>query len=115
MKSSELERLQSVLEEWRPPLPVSEDCAAAVRRRWRERRRQARSRWSVAAAASAAALLAGFIYLGPLRPPPVARTPEQMAVVQDLQMWNSNASLIENLNFLRLPPPPDSPAAQDKD
>ncbi|MGH9488438.1 MAG: hypothetical protein ACRD04_12735 [Terriglobales bacterium] len=103
MTPSEQERLQSLLDEWQTPVRASAEFELQLRQRLRQRegrRRRVRSWWGVAGAAAAAAVLAVFVNVGQLAPPPAAKTVEQMAVVQDLQLLNGNAEVIEHLDFL---------------
>ncbi|MGH9475492.1 MAG: hypothetical protein ACRD1C_04090 [Terriglobales bacterium] len=120
MTPPEWDRLQSLLDEWQPrPEPAAGFEARLhyhTARRTQRRERvwgQARAWWGAGAAALAAVVLAAFVYLGQIHPPAAARTAEQVAVVQDLQLWNKNADLIDHLDFLSLSN--QSPATQDQD
>lgn len=100
------ERLFAVLEEWQPQLQPAPGFVAALRRRLAQQRSPAgrrRWRWQTwsAAAAAAAAALALVVYWS--QPQPVETPVVTVAVVQDLQLWNRNADLIENLDFLKPP------------
>jgi hypothetical protein len=100
------ERLFAVLEEWQPQLEPAPGLIAALRRRIALHHHPAARRlwgWQTwtAAAATAAAALAMLVYWS--RPQPVETPVVTVAVVQDLQLWNRNADLIENLDFLKSP------------
>lgn len=109
MKHREWDSLDSLLNEWQPPVPLQSAAAEEERtfcQRVRERVREWRLWRSVVVAGAAAAVLAGLMYLGPLTPAPAARTVEQIAVMQDMQLLSCNADLIEHLDFLTLPTSP---------
>lgn len=116
MKPPEWDRLDSLLNEWQSPAPLQGIAAADEERtlcqRVRERVCESRVWRSVAAAGAAAAVLAGLVYLGPLMPAPAARTVEQIAVMQDMQLLSRNADLIEHLDFLALPASPAAEASE---
>lgn len=105
MTPSERERLDSLLDEWQSPAAPTADADRDLCLRVKARACHSRLWWSVAAAGAAAALLAGLVYLGPLTPAPAARTVDQIAVMQDMQLFNRNADLIEHLDFLTAPAP----------
>lgn len=116
MTPQELDRLNVVLDEWRPGVQPKPGFEARLHYRVAERTRR-RNYWrawtGAAAAACAAVVLAAFVYLGQFHPPSPAQTAEQVAVVQDLQLWNKNADLIEHLDFLSLTARPLTTQDQD--
>lgn len=116
MKHPEWDSLDSLLNEWQPPAPLQDAAAVDPERtlcqRVKERVRESRLWRSVAAAGAAAAVLAGLVYLGPLTPAPAARTVEQIAVMQDMQLFSRNADLIEHLDFLTPPALPATDVSQ---
>lgn len=105
--NDDMDRLFAVLEEWQPQLQTDPGFAAALRRRLAQLRAPRPVgriwRWQTwtLAGATAAAALAMVVYWS--QPKPVETPVMTVAVVQDLQMWNRNADLIENLDFLQPP------------
>ncbi|TAN21080.1 MAG: hypothetical protein EPN33_13395 [Acidobacteria bacterium] len=116
MNLPEWDSLDSLLNEWQPPTPLpgaaGVDAERTLCQRVQERVRASRVWRSVVAAGAAAAVLAGLVYLGPLTPAPAARTVEQIAVMQDMQLLSRNADLIEHLDFLMLPASSATEASQ---
>ncbi|HET9784294.1 MAG TPA: hypothetical protein VFP94_04955 [Terriglobales bacterium] len=100
------DRLFAVLEEWQPQLEPAPGFVAALRRRIALHQHSTGRRlwrwpaWTAAGATTAAALA---VLVWWTRPQPVETPAVTVAVVQDLQMWNRNADLIENLDFLKPP------------